>query len=284
MAMMPCHIAPLFFPARRQLVRRPASLSPLPTLALRAQHDSRASVDEELPPERFDVSSNCVQPVFRSAPVDRQKFSSEKKAKILFLSEGNVCRSVYAEAIFTSLIKEEGLQDVLECSSKATRDYNVGEPPDSRTIEVAEDLGLQIRNHTATIFECRRDVIEYDLMLVMDKFTASDAMKEITIYEAVDKQNQYSWKVRRLGEFCIERKIEDIDDPLYGNMGGFEELERLHQAALDIKDSCKGLMKFLLEIKSNLQDSENLKQGIVRSVGYMGPTTWLIPPMLQRSA
>lgn len=40
------------------------------------------------------------------------------KVRVLLLSEGNVCRSVYAEAIFNSLIEEHGMQDFVECASK----------------------------------------------------------------------------------------------------------------------------------------------------------------------
>jgi hypothetical protein len=41
-----------------------------------------------------------------------------KKVRVLFVSEGNVCRSVYAEAIFNSLIEEHGMQEFVECASK----------------------------------------------------------------------------------------------------------------------------------------------------------------------
>lgn len=40
------------------------------------------------------------------------------KVRVLFVSEGNVCRSVYAEAIFNSLIEEQGMQEFVECASK----------------------------------------------------------------------------------------------------------------------------------------------------------------------
>ena len=42
----------------------------------------------------------------------------EDRVEILFLSEGNVCRSIYAEAIFNSLVRQLGVQDELLCSSR----------------------------------------------------------------------------------------------------------------------------------------------------------------------
>ncbi|KAI5056690.1 hypothetical protein GOP47_0028508 [Adiantum capillus-veneris] len=227
----------------------------------------RAQQPQAAPPtERFDVSSNCVQPVYRSIPSNSQKLSGEEKIKVLFISESNVCRSVYAEAMFNNFIKEKGLQDLLECTSMGTRDYNEGEKPDGNVLEVAGDLGLDIKDHSATVFDCARDVVVYDMLLVMDKFTASDVLKDITLYETIDKNNDYCWKVRRLGEFCLGRKIDDIDDPLYGNVGGEQEVEELHRVALDIHESCNGLMKFLSEVQSSIQDTETLKQALARTM------------------
>ncbi|MCO5569193.1 hypothetical protein L7F22_022903 [Adiantum nelumboides] len=212
-----------------------------------------------------------------------QKLSGDEKIKLLFISESNVCRSVYAEAMFNNFVKEKGLQDIVECSSKGTRDYNEGEKPDGNVLEVAGDLGLDISDHSATVFDCARDVVVYDMLLVMDKFTASDVLRDVTLFETIDKNNDYCWKVRRLGEFCLGRKVDDIDDPLYGNVGGEEEVEELHRVALDIHESCNGLLNFLTEIQSSLQETETPKQALARTMGQMAPTEWIRPPMLQNS-
>ncbi|KAH7291577.1 hypothetical protein KP509_29G022500 [Ceratopteris richardii] len=255
---------------------------------IRAQQLQTAS-----PAERFDVSNSCVQPVFRSIPNASEKHTGGDRIKVLFLSESNMCRSVYAEAIFKKLVKDKEVQDVIECTSKGTRDYNTGDKPDGNVLEVAKDLGLDIKDHSATVFKCERDVVLYDLLLVMDKFTASDVLKDVTIYETIDKNTKYCWKVRRLGEFCLDRKIEDIDDPLYGNTGGEEEMViahrlllqehvELHRVALDIYDSCNGLVSFLSDILTNLEDKENLKEVLAHKMGSMTPTEWVRPPMLSK--
>ncbi|CAM6066721.1 unnamed protein product [Sphagnum tenellum] len=235
---------------------------------------------------RFDVSSNCVNPSFRVSPFLQRSVdqASDSKLRILFLSEGNVCRSIFAEAIFSHLIQDQDLQDSIECTSKASKDYNVGEAPDARAVEVAQELGLQLREGAvARVFDCTSDIVLFDLLLVMDKFNASDVLKEVTVYEAIDKEGRYSYKVRRLGEFCRKRTVEDIDDPLYGNMGGPEELELLREVYQDLQDSCEGLLQFLMETKTSLQGSETLKQGIARTLGQMESLDWLVPPMLQRA-
>jgi hypothetical protein len=41
--------------------------------------------------------------------------------RVLFLSEGNVCRSVLAEALFTKHLQQRGLQGAVLCESKGAR-------------------------------------------------------------------------------------------------------------------------------------------------------------------
>ena len=52
---------------------------------------------------------------------------------------------------------------------------------------------------------------------------------QVSIYDTIHKENSYTSKVRRLGEFhpgLVEKGAsddQDIADPLYGNTGGPEE-------------------------------------------------------------
>lgn len=41
-----------------------------------------------------------------------------REVRVLFVSEGNVCRSVIAEAVFRGLLEQEGLADAISCESK----------------------------------------------------------------------------------------------------------------------------------------------------------------------
>jgi protein-tyrosine-phosphatase len=53
---------------------------------------------------------------------------------------------------------------------QASKDYNVGEAPDARAVEVAQELGLQLREGAvARVFDCTSDIVLFDLLLVMDK-------------------------------------------------------------------------------------------------------------------
>eukprot|EP00850_Spirogloea_muscicola_P011292 SM000069S20729 [mRNA] locus=s69:600082:603228:+ [translate_table: standard] len=239
----------------------------------------------------FDVSSNCVSPVFRSSPaLARQQDGREgvapadaSKVRVLFLSEGNVCRSVYAEAVLRRLLAARGLEAFYDCESKATQQYNVGEAPDSRAAEVAESEGLELRQgFQARYYDPARDVVDFDLLLVMDKFNASDVLKEVSVYDTINPGANYSSRVRRLGEFARTRTIKDIDDPLYGNMQGPEELDALRDVLADVQCSCAGLVDKLEEIRSTLAEGKAFKQGVAKALQGMEAMDWLVPPMLQK--
>ena len=53
---------------------------------------------------------------------------------------------------------------------------------------------------------------------------------QVSVYDTINKDAQYSLKVRRLGEYhpglaaTKDQEGQDIGDPLYGNEGGVDEL------------------------------------------------------------
>lgn len=251
-----------------------------------ATADAGAQGDAAALAARFDVSSSCVTPVFRSspqAPSGPGADAAAATANVLFLSEGDVCRSVVAQAILGPLLERSGLDAIIACASKGTRDYNAGEEPDPRTRQVAAARGLRLpEGHVARVFEPAVDIVAFDLILVMDKFVAADCLKEVSVFDTIDPTAFYSSKVRSLGEFATGRKIGDIDDPLYGNMGDPSELDLLSNAIDDIRDSCQGVVSYLQSLQQSLQDGESLKQRIARSLREMTALDWLVPPMLQK--
>ena len=65
------------------------------------------------------------------------------QARILFVSESNVCRSVLAEAIMRDLLEAAGMAEAVSVASAGSRDYNVGDGPDPLLVAVAEELQLR---------------------------------------------------------------------------------------------------------------------------------------------
>ena len=79
------------------------------------------------------------------SPVDcsEQHHLCPTQARILFVSESNVCRSVLAEAIMRDLLDAAGMADHVTVASAGSRDYNVGDGPDPLLVEVAQELQLR---------------------------------------------------------------------------------------------------------------------------------------------
>lgn len=130
--------------------------------------------------------------------------------RLLFLSEGNTCRSVLAEGFLTRLLADRGLEAQFSCESKGTRDYNAGEGCDAATRAVGPAFGLHyLEYHVARATDFAVDINTFDVLLPVDKFTAADVLRECTVYATVNPRGGYVAKVRTLAEFnpsgCVLR-------------------------------------------------------------------------------
>lgn len=56
---------------------------------------------------------------------------------------GNICRSPIAEAVFTNMVKERGIQNKWEADSAATGVWHVGKPADSRALETLKNHSIE---------------------------------------------------------------------------------------------------------------------------------------------
>lgn len=60
------------------------------------------------------------------------------------------------------------------------RDYNVGEGPEGFVQQVAQEEGLQLpAGFQARQLKPETDIVAFDMVLVMDKFTAADVLREV---------------------------------------------------------------------------------------------------------
>jgi hypothetical protein len=65
------------------------------------------------------IASSSIETTHKSFTwATLQRETSSSKANILFLSEGNVCRSIYAEAMFNRMLIDRDLADEVACTSK----------------------------------------------------------------------------------------------------------------------------------------------------------------------
>lgn len=236
---------------------------------------SAAVVDDEA------VARTVIQPLYRSIP--QSNTTRKGPLQILLLSETNICRSPVAEAMLRAELQRVGLGGTVECASKAVRSYAVGEEVPQSVRDACQLRGLSdVDGHKAALWNPEWDVVDFDLILAVDRYVAADAMKEVSVWDTIQKEVEYCFKIRGLYEFDIVG--QDIDDPLYGNVGGDEE-----RAALE--DTFDALQKAVSALVARLVETLGAEESLSReeAVGAletmldaMGEFDWNAPPMLRK--
>ncbi|MBC29262.1 MAG: protein-tyrosine-phosphatase [Muricauda sp.] len=140
--------------------------------------------------------------------------------KILMVCLGNICRSPLAEGILKS--KVDGSKVFVD--SAGTGGFHVGEPPDSRSVEVAQKHGIDITDQRCRKFT-KEDFARFDHIFVMDKNNYRDIM---ALAESAEDRK----KVRLLLEFADQGPME-VPDPYYGGRDGFQKVFDM------IEEACK---------------------------------------------
>ena len=155
----------------------------------------------------------------------------KRQTRLLFVCMGNICRSPTAEGIMLQLIRNNGLENLIECDSAGTHGYHVGEPADVRMRKCAQIRGYDLPSRTRKIHPAS-EFPYYNWILVMDDRNYQDV-------RALDSSREYSSKIRRMTDFCERMKENEVPDPYYGGDEGFE-------LVIDIlEDACAGLMERL---------------------------------------
>ena len=151
-----------------------------------------------------------------------------KKIKVLFVCMGNICRSPTAHGVFEHLVKNEHLSHKIEIDSAGTHAYHVGESPDRRARETAQTRGIDL-NYIKARKVNESDFEYYDYILAMD----SDN------FAVLDNQcpEEYKQKLSLFLDFAPEHPLDEVPDPYYGGIKGFENVFNMVDAA------SRGLLK-----------------------------------------
>lgn len=73
----------------------------------------------------------------------------------------------------------------MQVSLQGTREYNVGDGPDIAAQAAAQQMGIELpRDFQARQINPERDIVQFDIVLVMDKFTAADVLREVRLAAA----------------------------------------------------------------------------------------------------
>jgi protein-tyrosine phosphatase len=153
------------------------------------------------------------------------------KHKILFVCMGNICRSPSAEGILLNKVKTESIDKEFIIDSCGTHGYHEGYGPDSRSIEVALDRGIDIRHQISRKIEIK-DFEFFDLILPMDN---NNLEFLINISDPI-----YHHKILLFLEFSQQSDYIEVPDPYYGGDNGFELVQDL------LDEAAEGLINHLV--------------------------------------
>lgn len=152
---------------------------------------------------------------------------------VLFVCLGNICRSPLAEGVFRQLVDEAGLARRFEIDSAGTSAFHAGDPPDSRTVEVARRRGLELE-HAARQIELD-DFRRFHYVVVMD---ASNHGK----VRALEARVEGRAEVHMLRSFDGDAGDDlDVPDPYFGGPDGFEDVHDM------VERACAGLLHHIRE-------------------------------------
>jgi protein-tyrosine phosphatase len=150
--------------------------------------------------------------------------------RLLFVCMGNICRSPTAEGVMRGLLREQGLEDVVEVDSAGTGAWHLGDPPDARATAAAKARGVMLAGEARQISAA--DFSDYDLILAADRSNLSDLRAVLPAGARA--------KLHLLREFDPDSDGDlDVPDPYYGGDDGFEHVLDLVEAA------CRGLLDAL---------------------------------------
>ena len=156
------------------------------------------------------------------------------KYKVLFVCLGNICRSPAAHGIFEHIVRERGLQDVIEVDSAGTYGGHRGELPDRRMRNAAMYRGYALTHRSRQVSSL--DFLDFDLIIAMDDQNYEDLMHLAPSVEATHK-------IKRMAKYLTTHSISYIPDPYYMGIEGFTLVLDL------LEEGCRNLLDSILRTK-----------------------------------
>lgn len=151
--------------------------------------------------------------------------------RILFICHGNICRSPMAEFYMRHLVHEHGLDGQILVASAATSREEIGNDIHWGTREKLREKGIPFKARQA-VQVTQKDYDEYDYLIIMDENNRRNLARIV----GTDRDH----KVYKAMTFAGLNR--DVKDPWY--TGDFDATYD------DVEQSCKGLLKWLLERRS----------------------------------
>jgi protein-tyrosine phosphatase len=134
---------------------------------------------------------------------------------------GNICRSPLAEGILQNKTKHLNIK----VDSAGTAGYHVGNPPDIRSIKIANKYNIDITKQRARKFNTE-DFVLFDKIYAMDTNNYHDL-------RSMTQNKEYKDKVKMILNEINPNLFESVPDPYYGGGNGFEIVYNMLDKACD---------------------------------------------------
>lgn len=144
------------------------------------------------------------------------------KLRILMVCMGNICRSPLAEVIVRAAVAKAGFSDLIEIDSAGTHACHAGEAPDVRARQVAARRGYDLSHRRARRVKAD-DFARFDCIFAMDRANLK-ALERVC-------PPAHRPKLKLFAGYAQGGGAEEIPDPYYGGLDGFERVLDLCEAA-----------------------------------------------------
>lgn len=136
---------------------------------------------------------------------------------------GNICRSPLAEGIMKAKVAEKGLDWIVD--SRGTGGWHEGELPDSRSVKVAQQNGIDITDQRGEKLR-QPDMEAFDVIYAMDRSNYHD----IQDLAQTDEEKE---KVFMILNESYPGEDRSVPDPYYGAGDGFLRVYNMLNEACD---------------------------------------------------
>jgi protein-tyrosine phosphatase len=141
---------------------------------------------------------------------------------------GNICRSPTAEGVVRSRLERTlpklGPGIDVELDSAGTHGYHVGHPPDRRAVDAALRRGVDLSGIRSRMV-AEEDFETFDLILAMDR----DNLAHLEYLCPPDLRD----RLRLFMAFADDAGLDEVPDPYYGGLNGFDKVLDLVERAAD---------------------------------------------------
>lgn len=141
---------------------------------------------------------------------------------ILLVCLGNICRSPLAEGILREKLNKQGIS--WNVDSAGTGSWHVGEKPDLRSIKVAEEFSINIKDLRARQFSTA-DFDRFDLILAMDESNLEFINRKALVGTRA--------RVAMMLDYLYPGERKSVPDPYYSGDHGFYQVYELLDKACD---------------------------------------------------